>query len=77
VLREVATDLNESSENLSKLTIPSIAEGGKSVVFAWKRLDAIDGEAIQPYKEQWRKWEERIGTDMQKMVDELSAVAKS
>lgn len=73
VLEDVVTDLNEGSEQLSRSTLQSIAEGGKALAAARQQLDAIDNEAIEPYKERWREWGERLEADTQKMLDEVFA----
>jgi len=76
VLREVADDLDEQSDDLEDPSLQTIAESGKSVAVAQQKLNTIDNDAIEPYKEQWQMWGKRIEADMQKVVAEASALAK-
>lgn len=72
VLTEVASDLNEGSENLSHPTIQSITDAGKTVGTAQRQLASTDDQALGQYKEQWREWEETFEADMHKALKELS-----
>ncbi|HEX5515108.1 MAG TPA: hypothetical protein VFY81_11975 [Gammaproteobacteria bacterium] len=72
-LRRVAKDLNEDSDNLARPTAEVIADSGKNVAAARQQLAGTESASLQPYKEQWQKWGERIEADVRRLVDELSA----
>ncbi|HEY0633971.1 MAG TPA: hypothetical protein VGE00_01210 [Gammaproteobacteria bacterium] len=76
VLQEVANDLEKSSEQLAEPTVHSVAASGKEFAVARQRLAGIDNDAIAPYQEQWQQWGEQFETEMQKLVDEVSALTR-
>jgi len=76
VLHEVATDLNNDSENLSQPGIQPIAYGSKDIAMAQQRLDSIDDQVAGKYKKQWHEWSEKIEAAMKNMLDELSEAIK-
>lgn len=75
VLREVVDNLNDGSDKLSRPTVRSIADGGRSVATARQQLETVDDRSIAPYQEQWQEWSERIEADLRRMVDELAATS--
>lgn len=76
-LQGVVAELDEGSARLDdEPTLQAIAASSESVASARQQLATIDGEAIAPYKEQWDAWGEQIAADLQRMLDELVAVAE-
>lgn len=71
VLEGVVARLEEGSEQLSQVTLQSIADGAQALAAARQQLDAIDNEALQPYREQWREWGERIEAETEQMLDQV------
>lgn len=71
VLEDVVASLSEGSEQLAQQTLQSIADGARALAAARQQLDAIDNEALQPYREQWRAWGERIEAETEKMLDDV------
>lgn len=71
MLEDVVAGLEEGSEQLSQVTLQSIADGAQALAAARQQLDAIDNEALQPYKEQWREWGERIEAETGRMLDDV------
>lgn len=76
VLREVADDLEQQSDNLAEPNLNAIADGGRSVAAANQKVGAINNDALGEYQEQWQEWSEKIEKDMQKFLEEVSAMAK-
>lgn len=73
ILEDVAADLDEGSKALSEASLGAIANSGRSIAKARQRLEAVDSEAVEPYKVQWRQWGETIENDMLALLDTLSA----
>ncbi len=76
VLREVAFDLNEGSERLSRPSMRSIADGSESLRRAQRKLATTDDAVVGRYKEQWRELAERVEADMRRILEELSVRAE-
>ncbi|MFO7594091.1 MAG: hypothetical protein R6X15_08630 [Pseudomonadota bacterium] len=74
-LKEVASDLNEGSENLEKPSIDSLVESSQSATSARLRLSTLDDEAVGRYRQQWREWQEEFEAELEAMFAALSAMA--
>jgi len=71
-LNEIIVVLNKDSENLTHPNIQSITESRENVHMAQQRLDAMDNEIKNDYKNEWHDWGEKFETNMNKMLEELS-----
>jgi len=76
VLTEVVSDLNEGGVNLSRPTIQSITDAGKSVRTAQRQLASTDDEVVGQYKKQWRELEETFEGEMRRILEELTLSAE-
>lgn len=76
-LKEVAADLDTSSQQLANPSAESVAEGSKTLGRAQQQLQSIDGGSSDPYKQQWNELAERFDKGLREMLDELSRSMES
>lgn len=70
-LLEVSRGLHGSSEELSRPSIQSIADGSREVARARIRLDSIDDGSAGEYKDRWRELGDNIETDSDRLFKAL------
>lgn len=63
-LRAIADDLHEGSERSG-----SVAESGETLATALQRLAAVDSEALDAYRKQWRQWQKGLQAEMETLLD--------
>ena len=73
VLREIANDLDQDTERLSEPSVEAVTRGGKNVGEKQQQLDAIDNDALDTYKKEWRDISRQFEAAMRQMMEELSS----
>jgi archaellum component FlaC len=76
-LREVAADLDASSQHLSSPTTASVTESNQQMGSVQQRLERIDNGITDDYKQRWQALSKQFADVMKKMVDELAMSEKS
>lgn len=75
-LNGIIAELNKDRENLSQPSIQSISDSRKNVHLVQQRLEVMDNDVTKNYKDEWNDWELKFETNVNKMLEELSDIAK-
>ncbi|SCZ66844.1 hypothetical protein [Thiohalomonas denitrificans] len=68
ILREVVNDLHESNDSLARPTTESIADSSDTLLTAHQRLDTIEGDEFNSYKQRWQDWRAKIQSKMEELL---------
>lgn len=74
VLRVAADDLHQDSQNLADPTVETVSKSTRNIGETQQQLDSINGASLDHYKQEWHDLTHKIERDMQKMLEELSAL---
>ncbi len=69
ILREVVNDLHESSDSLARPTTESIADSSDALLTAHQRLDTVEGDEFDVYKQRWHDWGAGIQSKMEELLE--------
>jgi hypothetical protein len=73
VLREIANDLGQDDDRLSEPSVEAVTRSGKNVGKKQQQLEAIDNNALDAYKKEWRDLSRQYEEAMRQMMEELSS----
>ena len=75
VMTEVAADLDVNSKNLSNPSAEAITQSNNNMGMAQQRLDSINSDVSDDYKQRWQALGRQFEEVMRNMLDELATLA--
>jgi len=74
-LQSISDDLEKDRNNLSEPTARQVSDTSRDVGEAQQRLEAIDNDSLDKYRQEWRKLSAQLEADMRKMLNELASAS--
>ncbi len=76
ILQVASGNLEQDRKNLQTPTVEAVSNSSRNVGEVQQKLDALDGDSMTKYKQEWHDLAQEIQRDMQSMLDELSSLDK-